>query len=61
MIKRDLICFHTKLNYADNQLGLGLKVSKIPRTGNIREAEAFYDYISLKAYIKESIRMSSAN
>jgi hypothetical protein len=35
-----------------NQLGLGLRVSKIPRTGNIREAETFYDYISIKAFIK---------
>jgi len=37
IIKKELVCFHTKLNYKENQLGLGLKISKIPRTGNIRE------------------------
>ena len=44
-----------------NQLGLGLRVTKIPRTGNIREAETFYDYISIKAFIKESVNRTSTN
>ena len=61
LIKKELTCFHTKLPFTDNQLGLGLKVSKIPRTGNIREAETFFDYISIKAFLKESINMTSAN
>lgn len=38
IIKKELNCYHTKLPYTSNQLGLGLKISKIPRTGNIREA-----------------------
>jgi hypothetical protein len=36
LIKKELVCFHTKLTYLQNQLGLGLKVSKIPRTGLIK-------------------------
>ena len=44
-----------------NQLGLGLRISKIPRTGNIREAETFYDYISIKAFLKESVNRTSTN
>ena len=61
IVRKGLICFHTKLTYQQNQLGLGLRVSKIPRTGMIREAETFYDYISLKAFIKESINKTSNN
>lgn len=61
IIKKELICYHTKLHFTDNQLGLGLKISKIPRTGNIREAETFYDYISVKAFLKESINRTSTN
>lgn len=36
LIRKELVCFHTKLGFKENQLGLGLKISKIPRTGNIR-------------------------
>jgi len=61
LIKEELLCFHTKIPYNSNQLGLGLKISKIPRTGLIREAEAYYDYISVKAYIKESVNRTSHN
>ena len=61
LIRKELKCFHTKLPFTDNQLGLGLKISKIPRTGNIREAETFYDYISIKAFLKESVNMTSTN
>jgi hypothetical protein len=52
LIRKELICFHTKLSYKENQLGLGLKISKIPRTGNIKEGETFFDYISIKAFLK---------
>jgi ubiquitin-protein ligase len=61
LIRRELICYHTKLSYLENQLGLGLRVSKVPKTGNIREAETFYDYISIKAFLKESINKTSYN
>lgn len=56
-----MICFHTKQTYLQNQLGLGLKVSKIPRTGLIKEGETYFDYISIKAFIKESRNLTSHN
>ena len=42
-------------------MGLGLKISKIPRTGNIREGETYFDYISVKAFLKESMKFTSNN
>ena len=40
---------------------MGLKISKIPRTGNIREGEVYFDYISVKAFLKESMKFTSHN
>jgi hypothetical protein len=36
IIEKELVCYHTKHTYAEKQLGLGLKISKLPRTGGIR-------------------------
>lgn len=47
-----LKCYYTKLNFKQNQLGLGLYVTKIPKTGMIKEAIIFEDYISIKAVVK---------
>lgn len=54
-----LKCFHTKLNFKENQLGLGLFISKIPKTGLIKQAIIFEDYISIKAFIKQSINKTT--
>lgn len=61
LIRKELSCFHTKLNYSQNQLGLGVKISKVPRTGLIKEGEVYFDYISIKAFIKESMNRTSTN
>lgn len=61
LVNKELICYHTKLHFSQNQLGIGLKISKLPRTGAIREAEALFDYISIKAFLKESINWSATN
>jgi len=38
-----------------------LNISKIPRTGAIKQANLTLDYISIKAFIKEGIRWSVDN
>ncbi len=40
---------------------MGLSISKVPRTGKIREAETYFDYISLKAFLKEAMKLTSHN
>lgn len=40
---------------------MGLNISKIPRTGAIKQANLTLDYISIKAFIKEGIRWSVDN
>lgn len=56
-----MICYHSKDDHLDNCLGIGLTVTKLPRTGAIKEAIVTHDYISLKAFVKEGIRWSSLN
>ena len=61
LFEHELKCYHTKLGYYESQLGLGLRIKKVPRTGKIREALPMMDYISLKAYMKEGINFAADN
>lgn len=61
LIYEELVCFHTKLTLKETHLGVGLLISRLPRTGEIRSAEPTLDLISLKAFIKEHIRTSLDN
>ena len=61
IILDQLICFHTKLSYNETFLGLGVSIARLPRTGEIRSVEPTLDLISLKAYMKESVRHSLDN
>jgi len=60
-IREELVCFHTKLNFVETALGIGLTISRIPRTGEIRMASPTMDFISLKAFIKEDVRQDLEN
>ena len=57
--KSEICCFYRKLNFQEAPLGIGISISKIPRTGEIRNITARYDFISMKAYTKDRIRTDS--
>ena len=61
IIYDEMLCFHTKLSMADTHLGVGLVITRLPRTGEIRSAEPTLDLVSLKAFIKEKLRTSLDN
>jgi Ran GTPase-activating protein (RanGAP) involved in mRNA processing and transport len=61
LFRKELLCYHTKLAHKENPLGLGLTISRIARTGLIKQANPCLDYVSLKAFIKEGIREASNN
>lgn len=58
IFERELLCFHTKLSLKETCLGIGLSITRIPRTGAINQASPCMDFISLKAFIKEGVRES---
>lgn len=54
-------CFHSKVQLQKTALGVGVSISRLPRTGEIRSIEATQDLLSLKSYMKENVRFSLNN
>ena len=59
IIQEELICYHSKVPLdSKTPLGVGVSISRLPRTGQIRAVEATLDLLSLKAFMKEGVRKS---
>ena len=56
IFQKELFCFHTKLSAKETCLGIGISITRIPRTGAINQATPCLDLLSLKAFIKEGVR-----
>ena len=56
--KKELCCYHRKVNFEEAHLGLGLSITKIPRTGEIKGINPRFDFIAYKTYAKERLRVS---
>ena len=56
--KEEICCYHIKEHFTKVPIGLGVNISKIPRTGEINSIIPCFDFISLKAYSKERLRVS---
>ena len=52
----ELCCYHRKTNFRESPLGLGIRVSKVSRTGEIKGVEPCFDFVSFKSYTKERLR-----
>lgn len=35
-LEDELYCYHSRINFKDSPLGIGLTISRVPRTGMIR-------------------------
>jgi ubiquitin-protein ligase len=57
ILKENLCCYYTKMNSTETALGLGMKITRIPRTGEVQKATSTEDLLSLRAFIKKGIRM----
>lgn len=58
MILDELVCYHTRVNLKDSSLGIGVSVSRLPRTGEIRSVTPSFDLLSLRAFQKMGMRQS---
>ena len=56
--KKEICCYHRKITFEEGALGLGLSISKIPRTGEIKGITPRFDFIAFKTYTKERLRVS---
>lgn len=58
---QETICFHTKLNFMEDVLGVGLYFDVIPNSGKIKRAHTSLDLISKTAFFEFDIRQSVWN
>ena len=56
--KKEICCYHRKTNLEECALGLGISISKIPRTGEIKGVIPRFDFIAFKTYTKERLRVA---
>ena len=61
LLSEELTCFHTKLRIKDTSLGIGVSISRLPRTGEIRMITPTLDLLSMRAFIKQKVRHSLSN
>ena len=56
--KKEICCYHRKTTFEEGALGLGISISKIPRTGEIKGIIPRFDFIAFKTYTKERLRVA---
>ena len=56
--KKEICCYHRKTNFEEGPLGLGISISKIPRTGEIKGITPRFDFVAFKTYTKERLRVA---
>jgi hypothetical protein len=61
LLGEELTCFHTKLRIRDTTLGIGVSISRLPRTGEIRLITPTDDLLSMRAFVKHKVRHSLSN
>jgi ubiquitin-conjugating enzyme E2 D/E len=60
MLADQMVCYHSKASLQDSTLGIGVSLSRLPRTGEIRSVTPQLDLLSLRSFTKQSIRRSIA-
>jgi hypothetical protein len=61
LLSDNLVCFHTKMRIRDATLGIGVSMTRLPRTGEIRTISPTLDLLSMRAFIKQKVRHSLSN
>jgi len=61
MLSDEFLCFHTRTRLSEASLGIGVSISRLPRTGEIRTVKAANDLLCLRAFGKNKIRKSIGN
>ena len=61
LLSDEFLCFHTRTRLSEASLGVGVSISRLPRTGEIRSVKAAQDLLCLRAFAKNKVRKSIAN
>lgn len=60
LLEKEFVCYHTKTPLSEASLGIGVSLSRLPRTGEIRNVNPTLDLLCLKAFVKHHVRTSVA-
>ena len=52
LLADELICYHSRNKMPEVSLGIGVSLSRLPRTGEIRSVTPTLDLLSLRAFTK---------
>lgn len=58
VLQEEFLCYHSRAKLPEVALGIGVSMSRLPRTGEIRSVTPTLDLLSLKAFTKQKIRKS---
>lgn len=61
MLRDEFFCYHSRTRLAEQSLGIGISISRLPRTGEIRTVQPTLDLLCLRAYTKQKVRNSASN
>ena len=61
VLGEEFICYHTRNKLPMTSLGIGVSLSRLPRTGEIRSVTPTLDLICIQAFIKQKVRKSISN
>ena len=61
MLAEEFVCYTSRNRLPDVSLGIGVSISRLPRTGEIRSVQPTLDLLSLRAFTKQKVRRSIDN
>ena len=61
MLAEEFICYHSRSRLPEVALGIGVSLSRLPRTGEIRSVLPTLDLLCLRAFTKQKVRKSIDN
>ena len=61
MLEDEFTCFHSRTKLSEASLGIGVSISRLPRTGEIRSVNPTTDLLCLRAFTKQKVRTSAFN
>ena len=61
MLAAEFLCYHSRNKLPEVSLGIGVSLSRLPRTGEIRSVTPTLDLLSLRAFTKQKVRKSIDN
>ena len=61
MLAEEFLCYHSRSKLPEVSLGIGVSLSRLPRTGEIRSVTPTLDLLCLRAFTKQKVRKSIEN